>query len=154
MRLVWKLQRAWADKFGVLGLFASGFVIIAFATIRVAQIGAKAHGSASPAPTWLALWSIIESSIAIYVGCCPAFAVFYRTFNGSRSPHVSYDERGYVRHDPNQKFDVEMNISAAKKVKNNKKGLCRHDPDSSSLEELATDSKSIRVTTVLRLDHR
>ncbi|KAF2026756.1 hypothetical protein EK21DRAFT_103018 [Setomelanomma holmii] len=91
IKLVWNLQMARGQKIGIIALFGSGFVCIAFATIRVIQIGMKTGGNTSPSPTWLALWTIIESAIAICIGCCPAFAVLYRT---TRATQASYNSSG------------------------------------------------------------
>ena len=42
--------------------------------LRVIQVGKTTQsGNRQPSLTWLALWSIIESSIAIIVGCGPGF---------------------------------------------------------------------------------
>jgi hypothetical protein len=96
IKLVWHVQMARGQKIAVIALFASGIVCIAFATIRVVQIGMRAGNHSSPSPTWLALWTIIESAIAICIGCCPAFAVLYRTTRAASTPH---NTDGYIRHD-------------------------------------------------------
>ncbi|CAO2651784.1 Nn.00g000670.m01.CDS01 [Neocucurbitaria sp. VM-36] len=159
IRLVWNLQMARGQKIAVIALFASGFVCITFATLRVVQIGTKTGNTTSPSPSWLALWTIIETSIAIGIGCCPAFAVLYRT---SRTPHVSYDTHGYIRHNQSRSEGDRSRVGAIKlntmtvgtarsKVSRND---AYYDDTASSQEELAADSKDIRVTTTLQQDNR
>jgi hypothetical protein len=158
IRLVWNLQMARAQKIAVVALFSSGFVVVTFATLRVVQVGIKTGNSTSPSPTWLAFWTIIESAVAICIGCCPAFAVFYRN---THTPHVSYDTSGYVRHnqsrsgaDPNYPDAIKMNAVA---VSSSRKKVPRRDiywdDTRSSQEELAADNKNIMVTTTLQQDN-
>jgi hypothetical protein len=123
-----------------------------FATLRVYQVGSKAGGSTVPSPTRLALWTVTESSKAIIIGCCPAFAVFYRTIH---TQAVSYDANGYIRHKmsrPGTNLShpgaIKMNsitIGAGrrKSTRNDK----YWDDSRNSQEELAADSKAIMVTT-------
>lgn len=159
IRLVWNLQMARAQKIAVIALFASGFVCIGFATLRVVQIGIKTGNSASPSPTWLAIWTIVESAIAVCIGCCPAFAVFYRN---THTPHVSYDTSGYVRHnqsrsgaESNYPDAIKMNVVA---ISSGRKKVPRRDvywdDTRSSQEELAVDNKNIMITTTLQQENR
>ncbi|KAH7080992.1 hypothetical protein FB567DRAFT_117299 [Paraphoma chrysanthemicola] len=157
INLVWGLQMARSQKLAILALFASGFVRIAFATIRVIQIGMKAGNDTSPSPTWLAMWTIIESAIAICIGCCPAFAAFYRT---TRITHISYDTNGYIRHDRSRTGIVRSRTDgvALKPITiiNNSSRLSRNEVDwnerTGSQEKLAASSKRTRVTTTLQQD--
>jgi hypothetical protein len=147
------------QKIAVIALFASGFVCMAFATLRVAQIGVKSENSTAPSPTWLALWTIVENSIAICIGCCPAFAILYRK---SLAPHVSYDTNGYVRHnvsrsDTNGNRCETIKMSSAN-IGAGRKKVLRHDTywddTRSSQEELAVGNKTIVVMTTLQQDER
>jgi hypothetical protein len=157
IKLVWNLQMARGQKVAVIALFASGFVCIAFATIRVIQIGMKAGNNTSPSPTWLAMWTIIESAIAICIGCCPAFAVLYRT---TRHTQASYNTSGYIRHDQSRSGagGSRTDAVAMKPIttSTNRTRLSNNDvywdDNTSSQEELAADSKGIRVTTRLQQD--
>ncbi len=157
IRLVWNLQMARGQKIAVIGLFASGFVCMAFATLRVLQIGIKSENSTAPSPTWLALWTIVEGAIAICIGCCPAFAILYRN---AHTPHVSYDTNGYVRHNQSQSGENENHHEAIKmdsvSVGIGRKKAQRHDAywddTRSSQEELAVNNKTIVVTTTLQQD--
>ncbi|KAF2201916.1 hypothetical protein GQ43DRAFT_337939, partial [Delitschia confertaspora ATCC 74209] len=77
IRLIWNLQMARVQKFSIIALFCTGFICILFAIIRVVQIGTKAGNSSTPSSSWLALWAVIECSIAVIIGCCPGFATLF-----------------------------------------------------------------------------
>ncbi|ORX94634.1 hypothetical protein BCR34DRAFT_629167 [Clohesyomyces aquaticus] len=152
MKLVWNVQMPRAQKIGVIALFASGVVIIAFATLRVIQVGIRAGKHASPSPTWLALWTINESAVAVCIGCCPALVIMYRTF---RQPQTSCDTNGYARH--NQSLSgrsrteaIRMNTVTvgASRSRTSRNGVYWDDM-ASSQEELAAEAKGIMVTTTL-----
>lgn len=61
--------------------------------LRVVQVG-KTTGASNnqPSLTWLALWSIIESSIAIIVGCGPGF--YRKATTVSKSKQTPYYNAG------------------------------------------------------------
>ncbi|KAF2821969.1 hypothetical protein CC86DRAFT_410364 [Ophiobolus disseminans] len=94
IRLIWNLQMPRTQKFGIIGLFGIGVILIAIATLRVAQIGGKARSASQPSASWLALWGVIECSIAVIIGCCPAFVILIRNHT---TPSVSYNTQGFVR---------------------------------------------------------
>lgn len=51
-------------KFGIFILFGSGFVCIAFATLRVIQLGVDRRGKTTiPEPDWLLLWTVVECAM-------------------------------------------------------------------------------------------
>ncbi|KAK8246395.1 hypothetical protein HDK90DRAFT_9429 [Phyllosticta capitalensis] len=78
-RLIWHLQMPRSEKFGIGALFCTGFVCVAVTILRVVQVGVKSGSDSTPSSSWLALWAIIEAAIAVFIGCCPAFAAFWRT---------------------------------------------------------------------------
>jgi hypothetical protein len=94
IRLIWTLQMPRTQKLGIVGLFGIVLILIAVATLRVAQIGGKAQSSSQPSASWLALWGVIECSIAVIIACCPAFVTLIRHHT---SPAVTRDARGFVR---------------------------------------------------------
>jgi hypothetical protein len=94
IRVIWNLQMPHAQKFGVIGLFSIGIILIAVATLRVAQVGGKARSSSQPSSSWIALWGMIECSIAVIIGCCPAYVILIRNHT---TPTVSYNTQGFVR---------------------------------------------------------
>jgi len=112
IRLTWNLQMPRSKKVAILLLFASGFVCILFACLRVAQVAinaAKPEADGQPLdPTWIAIWGMVECSIgsfrsclwthsnanalpAVIIGCCPAFAILINAFRTK----TTYDSRGY-----------------------------------------------------------
>ena len=159
IRLVWNLQVPRGQKIAIIALFASGFVCIAFATLRVVQIGRQTSDNNTPNPTWLALWTVIETSIAICIGCCPAFAILYRA---TRTPHISYDTHGYCRHTQSQSGAgqfrpdvIRMNTVSvgASRSRTSKKDPYWDDARSSQ-EALAAENKAIMVTTTVHQENR
>lgn len=147
------------QKLAVIVLFASALVCIVFATLRVVQIGRKAGNNTSPSPSWLALWTMIESAVAIGIGCCPAFAVLYRA---SRAPYVSYDTQGYVRRNARQPEEYQSSMGGIRmstrtprtaRSRVSRSSPCYH-ATASSQEELAAETKGIRITTTVQQDVR
>jgi hypothetical protein len=94
IRLIWNLRMPRTQKIGIVCLFGIGIILIAVATLRVAQIGGKARSSSQPSASWLALWGIIECSIAVIIGCCPAFVTLIRNHT---TPSVSNNTQGFLR---------------------------------------------------------
>lgn len=63
IRLTWNLQMPRGQKIGVFILFGTGFICIAFATLRVVQIGVEGGKVVSPDPRWMSLWTVVETSM-------------------------------------------------------------------------------------------
>ncbi|XP_014550861.1 hypothetical protein COCVIDRAFT_114401 [Bipolaris victoriae FI3] len=107
--LIWKLQMPRKRKIGIFILFGSGFVCIAFATLRVVQVGVDRRGKTTiPELDWLLLWTVVECAMAVVIGCSPAFTGLIRkrivTIGGP-----AYDRQGYIKQGSNE---VEMGIMA------------------------------------------
>ena len=67
------------QKTGILILFGSGFICILFATLRVVKLGVDATGKATmPELKRMLLWTVLETSMAVVIGCSLAFAVIAR----------------------------------------------------------------------------
>lgn len=74
LRLLAKLQISLREKVALGATFSVGFIKIVFSVVRVVKIGASAtHVN----PIWLALWSMIEASVALVVACLPSFRVLF-----------------------------------------------------------------------------
>lgn len=74
LRLLRKLRISIQEKLALAAIFSVGLIKITFAIIRVVKIGASAtHVN----PIWLALWSMIEASVAVVVACLPSFRVLF-----------------------------------------------------------------------------
>lgn len=157
MRLVWNLQMARGQKIGVIVLFASGFVCVGFATLRVIQIGITIGSKEGLLPSWIALWTVVEGAMVIVIGCCPAFAILFH----KRAPQKSYDTNGYLRHDQSTLGMDRRNTDAIKMkpVLHGTSGAqilksSAASYDNSSQEELAAPSTGIMVTTTVEQEHR
>ncbi|KAG9193538.1 hypothetical protein G6011_03573 [Alternaria panax] len=104
IRLIWNLQMDKHKKIGCGLLFASGLVCILFSTIRIVQVGQDGRPQ-SPDPKWLTMWTIIESSTAVIIGCCPVLASVVPKRRTRLSDTASYDTQGHVRRSRNQPGD-------------------------------------------------
>ena len=74
LRLLCNLRIRFREKLAVGAAFSVGVIKIIFAVIRVVKIGPSA---AHVNPIWLALWSMIEASVAIVVASLPSFKVLF-----------------------------------------------------------------------------
>ncbi|KAJ9605216.1 hypothetical protein H2200_010606 [Cladophialophora chaetospira] len=125
-----RLMRPTSQKVGIGGLFCIAWVCIAFATIRVIQIGVKAGNSSTPSSSWLALWGIVESAVAVIVGCCPGLYTRAKEVRSTRKSTSKkstgqsyiYGSRGYEKQTagPNNEAKVgyETTISAGRRSPN------------------------------------
>lgn len=158
IRLVWNLQVPRGQKIAIIALFASGFICIGFATLRVVQIGRQAGDQHAPNPTWLALWTVVETSIAICIGCSPSFAILNRSIGTSQ---ISYDAQGYRRHTGSRSGGSQLRPDVIRlnhvSVEAGRSRTTRKDPcwddTRSSQEALAGDNKGITVTTTVHQDN-
>ncbi|KAL8906929.1 MAG: hypothetical protein Q9171_006062 [Xanthocarpia ochracea] len=83
LRLLWSLKISAREKVALGAIFSVGLIKITFAVIRVVKIGASAtHVN----PIWLALWTMIEASVAIVVASLPSFRVLFA--HGRRQSEV------------------------------------------------------------------
>ncbi|KAF2114826.1 hypothetical protein BDV96DRAFT_494291 [Lophiotrema nucula] len=143
-RMTWNLQMPRTEKLGVFVLFGTGWVCILFATLRVVQVGVKDGVPKTPDPKWLQMWTVIETSMAVIIGCLPAFAVVIRNRFGTKKG--SYDSRGYVKRS--------TDVIKMKSVGSGSSGLRTKDDElwpeaHGSQEALAHDAGHITVTTTI-----
>ncbi|KAJ4987861.1 hypothetical protein SVAN01_06591 [Stagonosporopsis vannaccii] len=146
--LTWNLQMPRGQKTGIFILFGTGFVCILFATLRVVKLGVDGAGRATmPEPKWMLLWTVLETSIAVIIGCSPAFAVIIRKHLQTR--HASRSGRGYNTQ-PSTSGDVKMKgmSSSAGRQRRVSNGAFWEEGHSSQ-EALAKDSGGILVTTTV-----
>jgi hypothetical protein len=159
-----------AQKVGVFVLFGSGFVCIAFATLRVIQIGIDGRGkTTTPEPKWMLLWTILECSIgkhrffylqdtyrngiqlihslAIIIGCSPAFAIFIRK-RINKSKKRSYNAEGYLKQPTNEDIKLKSILATKSQPKRNNTNVYWED-EYSSQEELAQSVGRIAIGTTL-----
>ncbi|KAF1947957.1 hypothetical protein EJ02DRAFT_391409 [Clathrospora elynae] len=102
IKLTWNLQMPRSKKIAILILFGSGIVCILFACLRVSQVAVNAANPESDGqpldPTWISIWGVVECSIAVSIGCCPAFAVLVKAFHSK----TTHDSRGYRKQTDSQ----------------------------------------------------
>ncbi|MCJ1413432.1 hypothetical protein MMC19_007537 [Ptychographa xylographoides] len=92
LRLLWGLQINTRQKSALAGIFLLGIIIIVFAIVRVVETSATFdHVN----PMWLALWSMVEASVAVVVSCLPSFRAFLsnRTSSYWKDRYTSSDSR-------------------------------------------------------------
>lgn len=147
IRLVWNLQMPRLQKGAVCLLFGTGLVCIAFATIRVVQIGINDKGQAgTPEPKWLTFWGVLETSIAVIIGCCPAFAALISTRRRAKREHP----HGYVKQSggSSSKSNFGLKLKTIVSSKSRSTADTLYNPSNSSQEQLASVG-GITVTTDL-----
>ncbi|KAK3673911.1 hypothetical protein LTR78_006113 [Recurvomyces mirabilis] len=69
------LKMSLAQKMGLLGVLCLGVITMIFAAVRV--VVTSSEGGVHPEITWLALWSGIETSVAVSVACMTSFRVLF-----------------------------------------------------------------------------
>ncbi|KAL8711637.1 MAG: hypothetical protein Q9220_004047 [cf. Caloplaca sp. 1 TL-2023] len=74
LRLLHNLKISLKEKLMLGAVFSVGLIKIAFAVIRVVKVGASAE---HVNPIWLALWSMVEASVAVVVVCLPSFKALF-----------------------------------------------------------------------------
>jgi hypothetical protein len=72
--LAWKVKLPWTSRIALLSVFSLGLLIIVFAVLRI--IFTNTHDT-RPELTWLALWSVIESSVACIVCNLAPFKILF-----------------------------------------------------------------------------
>ncbi|OAL45166.1 hypothetical protein IQ07DRAFT_661946 [Pyrenochaeta sp. DS3sAY3a] len=151
IRLTWNLQMPKAQKMGVFVLFGSGFVCIAFATLRVIQLGVDGRGrTTTPEPKWMLLWTVLECSMAVIIGCSPAFAILIRNKINS-TKKSSYNAQGYIKQGTG---DIKMKPIGSSSGRGKRDEIDTYWEDMhSSQEELAKNAGRIMVKTTLQQEN-
>ncbi|KAJ5124976.1 uncharacterized protein N7515_008801 [Penicillium bovifimosum] len=85
LRIIWQAKINMQQKIGLAILFCLGFVVVAAAIVRAIEITGKAYSDQAA----LAVWSVVESSISIIVGCLPPFRAIISKSNAIQSPYGS-----------------------------------------------------------------
>ncbi|EUC49163.1 hypothetical protein COCMIDRAFT_33424 [Bipolaris oryzae ATCC 44560] len=88
-RITWNLRLPRIQKTAIFVLFGSGWICILFATLRVVQVSTNNGTPKIPDPKWLQMWTIIETSMAVMIGCGPAYNALCprcRAQNAQRRP--------------------------------------------------------------------
>ncbi|KAI9820174.1 MAG: hypothetical protein M1827_005796 [Pycnora praestabilis] len=88
LRLLWSLQVNTKQKSALAVIFSVGVIVIAFSIVRVVIVNPE---TGNVDPVWLALWSMLDSSIAVIVSCLPTFRVL---FTANIKSHYKYNNSG------------------------------------------------------------
>ncbi|KAG9201969.1 hypothetical protein G6514_005164 [Epicoccum nigrum] len=145
--LTWNLQMSRGQKTGIFILFGTGFICILFATLRVIKLGVDGTGKPQmPEPKWMLLWTVLETSMAVIIGCSPAFAVIIRKHFQTRN--ASSRDQGY--HTASGDVNMKSMGSATRPRRAGNTSIW--EDGHSSQEALAKDDGKISVTTTIHQD--
>lgn len=145
--LTWNLQMGRGQKTGIFILFGSGFICILFATLRVIKLGVDGTGKTRmPEPKWMLLWTVLETSMAVIIGCSPAFAVIIRKAFQTRN-ESSRDQGHHT-----VSGDVNMTSMGSVRRPRRASNTSIWEDGNSSQEALAKDDGKISVTTTIHQD--
>ncbi|EED12166.1 conserved hypothetical protein [Talaromyces stipitatus ATCC 10500] len=101
-KLIWLLRLPFMEKVALGGVFGVGLVCVIMAIVRTVSVGIESRSDNTPSSSWLMLWGLIETAIAVVVGTLPAFAIFFRRQQHSRR-YGSYPN-GSDQRDPTRSF--------------------------------------------------
>lgn len=88
--LTFNLKMTWAQKVSLAAVLCLGVIITIFSVIRIILTNSTGR---QPEISWLALWSSIESSIAVMVACLASFKVLLTNRRrGTRTPYTGLSE--------------------------------------------------------------
>ncbi|KAI9718924.1 MAG: hypothetical protein M1812_003808 [Candelaria pacifica] len=91
LRILTALRISIRQKLALGGIFCLGGIIITFSIVRAVETSSSLTNSWSlkeSDPVWLALWSILEASVAVCVSSLPTMRLFF-TKTTTTSPGVS-----------------------------------------------------------------
>ncbi|KAJ5027912.1 hypothetical protein PSV08DRAFT_374185 [Bipolaris maydis] len=94
-------------KLQICTLLGLGLLVVIASIVRMIQVGTTISPKRmTSVGTWLALWSIVESSVVVIVGCGPGL---YRKAKSvsSNTPSYAYNSRGYIRTSDSRKANAE-----------------------------------------------
>ncbi|KAF2151597.1 hypothetical protein K461DRAFT_268748 [Myriangium duriaei CBS 260.36] len=135
------------QKISIGSIFCLALICVAMAAIRVREVGENMKTTSTPSVTWLALWSLVEASIAMIIGCGPGLyeVIRRKTKNSSKgSSNTSRNHRPLGSHHNNtQEYDLAD--YGYGRGKGDLKGL---GDAASSQEELTTHLKASRGVVV------
>lgn len=92
MWLCWQVRISLKQKIGLYSVLCLGVVIIVFSIVRIIVTNAE---GIQPEVSWLALWSSIESSVAVIVACLASFKALLTQRSRAKA---SQNSGGYQKH--------------------------------------------------------
>lgn len=80
VRLIWaiKTRLSTSQRVALTGIFTISFLIIAVALVR----GIALAEGAESRPAWVIIWSVMEATIAVIVGCLPTYKALFSSRTG------------------------------------------------------------------------
>ena len=85
-KLLWVVKLSRKEKLAIGSIVGLGIIIVVFAVIRI--IVTNTTGT-HPEVIWLALWSSIETSVAVVIVCLTSFKVFLKKGGDSSTAYGS-----------------------------------------------------------------
>jgi len=85
--LAWRVKLPIRTRIALVAVFAMGFIIPVVAVVRIVVLDATS--SKHPELSWLNLWTLIESTVAVFVCCLAPFKVLFS--RGTRPVRHGYN---------------------------------------------------------------
>jgi hypothetical protein len=82
----------WAQRLSLAAILGLGVIITIFSVVRIILTNASGR---QPEISWLALWSSIESSVAVMVACLASFKVLLTNRRRATEPYADLSGRQY-----------------------------------------------------------
>ncbi|KAI9753686.1 MAG: hypothetical protein M4579_005038 [Chaenotheca gracillima] len=133
LRSIWGLRMARKEKIGLAVVFCLGAIIIVVALVRAIEI----YNIASQDPVSLAVWSIVESTVSVIVGCLPPFKTL---FVKQRSTYPAYGS----------------DVGGSKRPTYRLESRCSVDDTPRSMEsqeQIVPDPNAVKVHTVFTIEY-
>lgn len=118
--LTFGLKMSLGQKLGLVGVLCLGVITMVFSAIRIIVTNTN---SVHPEISWLALWSCIESSIAVIVACLTSFRILFTQLKKGSSYPGGYGGRSnnianrYANHSKSGQRDLEGSKNAKDTVR-------------------------------------
>lgn len=90
LKLLYNVQISFRQKLALSGVFSMGMVIVVFSIIRAVQVTTTARNDTF----LLAFWGVLESTVAVIVGCLPPFKSLFTNVGSTKASGEYYGETG------------------------------------------------------------
>ena len=81
LKLLYNVQISLRQKLALSGVFSLGMVIVIFSIIRAVQVTTTARSDTF----LLAFWGVLESTVAVIVGCLPPFKSLFTNVGSTKA---------------------------------------------------------------------
>lgn len=86
LKLLYNVQISLRQKLALSGVFSMGMVIVIFSIIRAVQVTTTARNDTF----LLAFWGVLESTVAVIVGCLPPFKSLFTNVGSTKGKSGDY----------------------------------------------------------------